>query len=184
VVKKFIFQDIKNFLKQFSNIYINTCKEEKYYKMSNLTKFLAPIALMGGLAGSVDAADYAKVNKFLGWETTTVTRTQSGVVYIPQKVIYTDACGNSCVGVGYTPRAAEIITGQCTNVHWNPRDSIPGRAIGLLNGIGKEVEKAISPRPATTRPCIPYDRCSSMYIAPPRVQYAPALVPVPCEPCR
>jgi len=130
--------------------------------MSNLTRILAPIAVIGGLAGSADAADYVRVNKFLGWETTTVTRTLP--VVVPQKVVYRDACGNSCVGINYTP--AEMVVGQCKTVHWNAKDSIPGRACGLLDDIGKGLDRAFSPRPATARPCLPYDRCSQMYIAP------------------
>ncbi len=144
--------------------------------MSNLTNIVAPLTIVGSLAaGSAYGEDYLKVNKFLGWETTTVTRTQPGVVLRPQQVIYRDACGNSCQGTGYTPVAAEIITGRCTTVHWKARDSIPGRAIGLIEGIGNELGKALSPRPATARPCIPYGRCAPTvpYCAP-----APTVAPL------
>ena len=144
---------------------------------SNLAGLIAPLAVAGALASSADAADYVKTQKFLGWETTTVTRTQPGVVYTPQRVIYQDACGNCCEGVGYAPRAAEVITGKCTTVHWNARDSIPGRAIGFLDGVGKAFEKAVTPRPMTPRPCIP-DGCAPSYS--PVVPYrAPAPIVTP-----
>ncbi len=133
--------------------------------MSKLTKILAPLVAIGGLSGSIEpaySAERVKVEKFLGWEKITVTQTLP--VIVPQKVVYKDACGNRCVGINYKP--AEMIVGRCTTIDWKAGDSIPGRAWGLLNDISRGIERSVSPRPATVRPCLSYDRCSSIYIAP------------------
>ena len=135
--------------------------------MSSLTRMLAPLAIASALAGSVDAADYVKETRwglFGAGHTITVTHTEPGVVYTPQRVISRDACGRCYEGIGFVPQQTEVITSQCKTNYVDWDKSIIAAPGNLLTAIGRALT-----------PCGPGPGVTRCYTAP---------QPIVCGPCR
>lgn len=131
--------------------------------MSRLTNILAPIAILGALAGSARAADYVQESRFGlfgAGHNITVTHTEPAVVYNPERFCSRDACGNIYEGTRWSPRVVERVTSQCTTTHVHWDESFIAAPGNLLSAMGKALTPC-GPGPGATRcytaPQTPYN---------------------------
>lgn len=124
---------------------------------------LAIIALgamaLGGMKS--EAADYIQTSRWgiLGaGETTTLTHTEPGIVYVPQRINYIDECGNCVRGFQYTPVAAEVITSQSrvSHVDWDKSlIAVPGKLLSCIGDALTPKQRICAPVTQTPYTCAP-----------------------------